>query len=510
MVKSPVVPGSWAARAIAACVCVLACCIAALALARPAAVALADEAASDGAGYVTVSGAEGIDPAAQFATLDEAAAALSGAPSLAEGAASASLVVHGTVGLDGSATLTAPGGAQGFSLSGEGSDASVLASAGGTAALSASSGSLVVRGVAFSGPVSLGAAANLSVEGCTFSSSLGVAASGAVSVCANTFSSAAGEAPALSVTLNASDATLAFSGNVISGFGAGLSVALADGVARPTVSVTGNTFSLGGASSVLPALCLAGGLWTPSSVTFDGNTVESATALIELESGFGVENPQAVGGADPSVARSLTLADGTIDAPGIAGIFELMDRGTGASAQGCEALLASPALTSANPGAAETVRQAAALLFPGDYPAAASADVAAAASAAPASDATAAVVDAAQTSTEAHAVAAASAAPAAAQAGSYAITYDANGASAGVAPESVSVAAGSKTAVAAAGSLVNAGFEFRGWNTAADGSGTFYAVGQVFVPSSDVVLYAQWTPTGTVANANVTTISMGA
>ena len=506
MVKSPVVSGSWVVRAAMLVASALVCCAAALCLARPA-VAVADEAA--GVGYVTVSGAEGVDAAAQFATLDEAAAALAGASSLAQDATSASLVVHGTVDLDGPLALTAPSGAQGIGVVGNDASAVVRTSADGAASLSATAGSLVVRGVSFSGPVSLSSIANLSVEGCSFSSALSTSAPGAVSVCGNTFSSAVGDARALTATLSADGATLTFNGNVISGYGTGLSVTLADGVARPAVSVTGNTFTLGGAYSVQPVLCLAGGLWTPSSVTFDGNTIESATVLVELESSFGVESPQAAGGADPSVTRSLTLAGGALDAPGVAGVFELMGRGSGTSSQSAQALMAAPALTDANPAAVDVANQAAALLFPNEHAASDTAAVA------PGSDAALLSVDATDGAMAADATLATSqtvevAPPAASGSGTYTISYDANGASAGLPPESTSVAAGSNASVAAAGSLVNAGFEFRGWNTAADGSGTFYAVGQVFVPSSDVTLYAQWTPTGTVATVVVTTVTAGA
>ncbi|MEE3313478.1 MAG: InlB B-repeat-containing protein [Treponema sp.] len=40
----------------------------------------------------------------------------------------------------------------------------------------------------------------------------------------------------------------------------------------------------------------------------------------------------------------------------------------------------------------------------------------------------------------------------------------------------------------------NSGYTFGGWNTNADGSGTSYAQAALFQPTSDTVLYAQWTP----------------
>ena len=45
---------------------------------------------------------------------------------------------------------------------------------------------------------------------------------------------------------------------------------------------------------------------------------------------------------------------------------------------------------------------------------------------------------------------------------------------------------------------------FEGWSTEPDGSGSFYAVGQVILPEADMVLYAQWAPTGTVGTYAVT------
>ncbi|CAM4261019.1 choice-of-anchor D domain-containing protein [Flavobacterium terrigena] len=45
------------------------------------------------------------------------------------------------------------------------------------------------------------------------------------------------------------------------------------------------------------------------------------------------------------------------------------------------------------------------------------------------------------------------------------------------------------------GSLVNAGYIFNGWNTAANGSGTAYVAGSIFTPTANTTLYAQWLPT---------------
>ena len=78
----------------------------------------------------------------------------------------------------------------------------------------------------------------------------------------------------------------------------------------------------------------------------------------------------------------------------------------------------------------------------------------------------------------------------------YAVTYDGNTNTSGSAPTD-----GSKyhttdtvTVLGNTGSLVRTGYTFAGWNTAADGSGTSYNVGDTFVmDNNDVTLYAKWT-----------------
>ena len=55
---------------------------------------------------------------------------------------------------------------------------------------------------------------------------------------------------------------------------------------------------------------------------------------------------------------------------------------------------------------------------------------------------------------------------------------------------------GSTVTVLGQGTLVKTGNTFSGWNTAADGSGTSYAIGATFPISSNTTLYAQWTPSG--------------
>jgi uncharacterized repeat protein (TIGR02543 family) len=78
------------------------------------------------------------------------------------------------------------------------------------------------------------------------------------------------------------------------------------------------------------------------------------------------------------------------------------------------------------------------------------------------------------------------------------ITYDANNATSGSVPgnSSVTLNGGSLTLATNSGNLAKTNFTFSGWNTAANGSGTTYAVGATtFVPTGDTTLYAQWNST---------------
>lgn len=93
----------------------------------------------------------------------------------------------------------------------------------------------------------------------------------------------------------------------------------------------------------------------------------------------------------------------------------------------------------------------------------------------------------------------------------YTVTYDGNGNTAGSAPAAV-VVTGPFT-VAAVGTLERTGYNFNGWNTAADGSGTPYAAGAEATPTADMTLYAQWTLAGSTKYyelvTDVTTLSAG-
>lgn len=75
----------------------------------------------------------------------------------------------------------------------------------------------------------------------------------------------------------------------------------------------------------------------------------------------------------------------------------------------------------------------------------------------------------------------------------YTVTYDGNEATSGSAPSATSAFFGDDVTVAGnTGTLVKTGYTFVGWNTAADGTGSFYAVGSEFTITGDITLYAQW------------------
>lgn len=91
----------------------------------------------------------------------------------------------------------------------------------------------------------------------------------------------------------------------------------------------------------------------------------------------------------------------------------------------------------------------------------------------------------------------------------YTIAYDGNGATGGTVPNTHTGNYNSSYTLANnTGSLVRTNYSFNGWNTAANGSGTHYNVGETYtIPATDRVLYAEWvstlptlTTTGTVSS----------
>ena len=80
----------------------------------------------------------------------------------------------------------------------------------------------------------------------------------------------------------------------------------------------------------------------------------------------------------------------------------------------------------------------------------------------------------------------------------YAVTYNANGATSGSVPVDSNkyLSGATVTVLGNSGSLAETGYTFAGWNTAANGSGSSYAGGGTFaMGSAGVTLYAQWTAT---------------
>jgi len=73
----------------------------------------------------------------------------------------------------------------------------------------------------------------------------------------------------------------------------------------------------------------------------------------------------------------------------------------------------------------------------------------------------------------------------------YVITYSGNGHTSGNPPGAQS-GSGTVTLSSNSGTLAKTGSYFNGWNTAADGSGTAYAVGASYTLSTSVTLYAKW------------------
>jgi uncharacterized repeat protein (TIGR02543 family) len=79
----------------------------------------------------------------------------------------------------------------------------------------------------------------------------------------------------------------------------------------------------------------------------------------------------------------------------------------------------------------------------------------------------------------------------------FTVTYDGNGNTGGTVPVDPSspYQSGATVTVLNKGALVKTGYTFTGWNTQADGSGLDQAAGSTFIMgTSDVTLYAQWTP----------------
>jgi len=93
---------------------------------------------------------------------------------------------------------------------------------------------------------------------------------------------------------------------------------------------------------------------------------------------------------------------------------------------------------------------------------------------------------------------------------SYTVTYDGNGNTGGTAPtdpNSPYTYPATVTVLGNTGALVRTNYNFNGWNTQSDGSGTTYQPADTFSITADTTLYAVWTPTpptiGTYSGASI-------
>jgi len=73
----------------------------------------------------------------------------------------------------------------------------------------------------------------------------------------------------------------------------------------------------------------------------------------------------------------------------------------------------------------------------------------------------------------------------------FTITFNANGGSGNV-PDPQMLDAGSYVTIPSGSGLSKVGYTFGGWNTEADGTGTNYVAGAMFIPTGNVTLYAAW------------------
>ena len=94
----------------------------------------------------------------------------------------------------------------------------------------------------------------------------------------------------------------------------------------------------------------------------------------------------------------------------------------------------------------------------------------------------------------------------------YTVTYNGNSNSGGTVPSNQTKTDGVNLTLASnSGTLVRTGYTFAGWNTAANGSGTDYAVGATYTANASATLYAKWTEvttfsiTGSVADGGTAT-----
>ena len=74
----------------------------------------------------------------------------------------------------------------------------------------------------------------------------------------------------------------------------------------------------------------------------------------------------------------------------------------------------------------------------------------------------------------------------------YTISFNANGADSGTAPNNILVSSGEKYTIPSCGTLSKNGYTFSHWNIKPDGTGKDYNVGDLYSDNNDLTLYAQW------------------
>jgi uncharacterized repeat protein (TIGR02543 family) len=74
----------------------------------------------------------------------------------------------------------------------------------------------------------------------------------------------------------------------------------------------------------------------------------------------------------------------------------------------------------------------------------------------------------------------------------YTVTFNKNGATSGLGPAALNKSQGVGLTLPSSITLAKTGYTFSGWNTAAAGNGTDYAVGASYTTDSAITLYAKW------------------
>jgi large repetitive protein len=92
----------------------------------------------------------------------------------------------------------------------------------------------------------------------------------------------------------------------------------------------------------------------------------------------------------------------------------------------------------------------------------------------------------------------------------YAVTYNGNGNTSGATPANGAyTSGGTNYSILGANTLVKTGYDFAGWNTAADGSGNNYAAAATYSVSANLNLFAKWTATNYTVTYSLNSATTG-